>query len=105
MSAHDDDFLAAAAGAPGRDEIALPPSLPAHLRRSRLRRSEVVEYLAAVHGIVIAPSTLAKWAGLGRGPAFSRLHRQPWYGRAEIDRWVAATLKPVAPHGTPATSG
>ncbi len=70
--------------------------MPAHLRKPRLRRPEVVEYLAAVHGIEIAVATLAKWAGLGRGPGFARLHRTPWYERAEVDRWVAATLMPAA---------
>lgn len=91
-----DDGRHPAAVAPGRDD---PLPLPAHLRKPRLRRPEVVEYLAVVHGIEIAGSTLAKWAGLGRGPAFARLHRTPWYERVELDRWVAATLKPAAIDG------
>lgn len=68
--------------------------LPAHLRKPRLRRSEAAEYLSLAHGIAVAPATLAKWATLGSGPAFERLHRTVFYQRAAIDQWVAATLKP-----------
>lgn len=87
------------AAGPGRDEI--PPDvgrLPPHLRKPRLRRSEAVEYLAIVHGVEIRPGTLAKWAALGAGPAFDRLNRTPLYRRGEIDRWVAANLKPAIVH-------
>ncbi len=69
--------------------------LPTHLRKVRLRRAEVAEYLEAAHGIVVAPSTLAKWASQGSGPPYALLNRSPLYERVEIDRWVAATLKPV----------
>lgn len=87
---------AAPAAAPGRDETRHPDvGLPPRLRKPRLRRTEAAEYLAAVHGIEIAPATLAKWAGLGSGPAFERLNRTPLYRRGELDRWVAANLIPV----------
>ena len=69
--------------------------LPARLRKPRLRRTEAAEYLALVHGIEIAPATLAKWAGIGRGPPFGRLYGTPMYPRDGIDQWVAATLAPV----------
>lgn len=78
--------------------VAGPDLLPAHLRKPRLRRSEAAEYLALVHGIEVRPATLAKWATLGDGPAFDRLHRTPLYRRGELDRWVAATLRPVVVH-------
>lgn len=69
--------------------------LPPRLRKPRLRRQEAAEYLEAVHGITIAPATLAKWAGRGEGPAFERLRRTPWYRRSALDQWVAANLIPV----------
>lgn len=69
--------------------------LPPRLRKPRLRRSEAAEYLALVHGIEIAPATLAKWACQGSGPACEKLHRTPFYRRGELDRWVAASLQPV----------
>lgn len=70
-------------------------NLPAHLRKPRLRRTEAAEYLTLVHGIEIRPTTLAKWATLGDGPAFEKLNRTPLYRRGELDRWVAASLRPV----------
>lgn len=71
------------------------PVVPARLRKPRLRRSEVVEYLALVHGITIAVSTMAKWACTHRGPPFARLHNTPMYERAEVDRWLTVTLAPA----------
>ncbi len=44
--------------------------LPTALRKPRLRRWEAAEYLRLVHGIEVAPATLAKWATVGGGPAF-----------------------------------
>lgn len=82
---------AAAAVDPRRDDLIVP----ARLRKPRLRRTEAAEYLALVHGIAIAPATLAKWAGIGRGPPFGRLYGTPMYPRDGIDQWVAATLAPV----------
>ncbi len=69
--------------------------LPPHLRKLRLRRSEVAEYLLAAHGIEIAPSTLCKWATSGSGPPFDRLNRTPLYPRVGVDAWVASKLKPA----------
>jgi hypothetical protein len=74
--------------------IPSPPDLPARLRKVRLRRLEAVEYLAVVHGIEISPRTLGKWGGLGKGPPFGKMHSTVFYERAEIDRWVAETLRP-----------
>ena len=71
--------------------------LPPHLRKRRLRRREVAEYLAQAHGITIAAQTLAKWATAGSGPAFSRLNRSALYLRTDIDAWVQSALKPAAP--------
>lgn len=69
--------------------------LPRHLRKLRLRRSEVAEYLLTAHGIEIAPSTLSKWATVGVGPPFSRLNRSPLYLRSDIDKWVDTNLVPA----------
>lgn len=71
------------------------PDLPPHLRKRRLRRREVAEYLAAAHGIEIAPATLSKWATAGDGPPFDRLNRTPLYLRSGVDAWVASKLKPA----------
>lgn len=70
-------------------------TVPARLRKPRLRRTEAAEYLALAHGIEIAPATLAKWACVGRGPPFGKLYGSPLYARDDIDRWVAAELAPV----------
>jgi len=80
-----------AAAGPRRDE-----TLPARLRKPRLRRTEAAEYLELAHGIKIAPATLAKWACVGRGPPFGKLYGSPFYEPAAIDAWVAAELAPVA---------
>jgi len=72
------------------------PALPARLRKPRLRRTEVVEYLALAHGIEIAAATLAKWAVAGRGPPYEKLNRTPLYRRDAVDQWVAVELAPVA---------
>jgi hypothetical protein len=69
--------------------------LPRHLRKPRLRRTEVSEYLELVHGIVIAPATLAAWAHRKTGPPFSKLYATPFYLRTELDAWVRDTLRPV----------
>jgi len=87
---------AAPAGGLRRDDtLSQSVELPPHLRKPRLRRAEAVQYLALVHGIEIAASTLSKWACAGSGPPFARLHRTPLYERAAIDRWVAAMLTPA----------
>lgn len=72
------------------------PALPPRLRKPRLRRTELVEYLLLVHGIEIAASTLAKWAVTRRGPPFEKLNRTPLYRRDAVDQWVAVELAPVA---------
>jgi hypothetical protein len=66
--------------------------LPPHLRRPRLRRWEAAEYLGLVHGLQIAPATLAKLASIGGGPAFHRANRTPFYPVDELDRWAEARL-------------
>lgn len=69
-------------------ELCLPP----HLRKPRLRRWEASEYLGLVHGIQLAPTTLAKMATVGGGPAYHKSLRTPLYPTEELDRWAAERL-------------
>ena len=66
--------------------------LPRHLQKPRLRRWEASEYMAFVHGITVAPATLAKLASVGGGPGFHRVGRIPLYPRDELDRWATEKL-------------
>jgi hypothetical protein len=69
--------------------------LPSELRKPRLRRWEASDYLRIVHGLVLAPSTLAKLASIGGGPAYNDSNRTPMYPKDELDRWAAARLGPL----------
>lgn len=69
-------------------ELCLPP----HLRKPRLRRWEASEYLELVHGIRLAPTTLAKLATIGGGSAYHKSLRMPLYPVEELDRWAAERL-------------
>jgi hypothetical protein len=73
-------------------EGAPPLCLPLALRKPRLRRWEASEYLEVVHGLVIAPATLAKWASIGGGPRFHKSLRTPLYPTAELDLWAVDRL-------------
>lgn len=72
----------------GTVELTLPPAL----RKPRLRRWEASDYLRLVHGIEVAPASLAKWASTGGGPAYNKCNRTPLYPRDELDRWAAEQL-------------
>lgn len=74
----------------GTEKISLPP----HLRKPRLRRPEVVEYLELKHGITISAATLAKYAvkGVGGGPPYNLSVRTPLYPVAELDLWAHERL-------------
>jgi hypothetical protein len=60
--------------------------------RKFLRRKAASKYLHDVHGIVRAPSTLAKYAVVGGGPVFQRIGRDPVYTTLGLDEWVASML-------------
>lgn len=79
-----------------RAEDLRPPTpelrLPSALHKPCLRRWEAVDYLRLVHGIEVAPATLAKWASVGGGPSFNRVGRTPLYPTAELDRWALDRL-------------
>jgi hypothetical protein len=72
----------------GTPSACLPPAL----RKPRLRRWEVSEYLKLMYGIEIAPATLAKWASIGGGPRFHKSLRTPLYPTAELDIWAVNRL-------------
>jgi len=59
-----------------------------------LRRKAASEYLHDTHGLERAPSTLAKLAVTGGGPAFRRIGRTPLYDPRDLDTWVASELSP-----------
>jgi hypothetical protein len=59
-----------------------------------LRRKAASEYLHQAHGVERAPSTLAKLAVTGGGPAFRRIGRVPLYAADDLDAWVASKLGP-----------
>ena len=61
-----------------------------------LRRTEASRYLREVHGVPVAPSTLAKLACNGAGPIFRKLGAIPLYSTADLDAWARSRLgKPV----------
>jgi hypothetical protein len=71
---------------------------PQHRRRNRedwpprLRRREASAYLAEVHGLQEAPSTLAKKACLGGGPVFESFGRVPYYRTESLDSYAESRL-------------
>jgi hypothetical protein len=78
------------------NEISMPAGpeviLPSNLRKPRLRRWEAAEYLKLVHGIEVAPATLAKWVTVGGGPEYQKMNRTPLYPTASLDAWVTQKL-------------
>lgn len=57
-----------------------------------LRRKPAASYLNDTWGIPTAPSTLAKLAVVGGGPAFYSAGRTPLYAPEELDRYAKAKL-------------
>lgn len=72
----------------GPAELCLAPAL----RRPRLNTSEASEYLLAVHGVKIAPATLAKLRSVGGGAQFQKCGVTPVYPRESLDAWALARL-------------
>jgi hypothetical protein len=61
-----------------------------------LRRRDASRYLRMVYGIVVQPSTLAKWHCLrSDGPAAYHAGRTPLYPPAELDAWAIRRLGPL----------
>ena len=57
-----------------------------------LRRKPAANYLNDTWGVPTAPSTLAKMAVVGGGPAFHSAGRIPLYAIEELDRYAKAKL-------------
>lgn len=77
----------------GNRQSETPPAcLPPTLNKPRLRRWEASEYLRIVHGLEVAPATLAKLASVGGGPAFNKAGRVPLYPKPELDAWADKRL-------------
>ena len=77
---------------------------PAYMIKPRLRRREASQYLAEIHGIELAPVTLAKLACIGGGPSFHKAGRWPLYPTAELDRWAAERLGRLLPNTSKAAA-
>ena len=58
----------------------------------RMRRVNASEYLRQMHGLSFAPSTLAKMAVVGGGPAYRKAGNVPLYDPADLDAWAEAKL-------------
>jgi hypothetical protein len=60
-----------------------------------LTRREVPSYLREKHGepAVVTEKTLAKYAVLGGGPAFTKFGRKVGYTPDNLDAWVAARAR------------
>jgi len=61
----------------------------------RLRRTAASDYLKETWGLSYKPTTLAKLATLGGGPAFEHFGRWPLYRADELDNWVLSRLSPL----------
>ena len=57
-----------------------------------LRRADAARYIRETHGIPCAPTTLAKYAVLGGGPAFRKAGKFPIYSRDDLDTWARSRL-------------
>jgi len=57
-----------------------------------LRRWEASQYLLEVHGLQVAPGTLAKKACLGTGPEICFVNGIPFYRPTGLDVWTKALI-------------
>lgn len=67
----------------------------AHPWPRRMRRAAASKYLFAEHGVSLAPSTLAKLAVIGGGPAYRLDGRYPVYDRPVLDAYAITRLGPL----------
>ncbi len=61
-------------------------------RERKYRRAEASEYLKQEHGLDFAPTTLAKLATTGGGPAFYSGPKFPLYPQSGLDEWAKQKL-------------
>ena len=57
-----------------------------------MRRADAARYIRETHGIPCAPTTLAKYACIGAGPAFRKAGKFPVYSRVDLDAWANQRL-------------
>jgi hypothetical protein len=57
-----------------------------------MRRADAARYIRENHGIPCAPTTLAKYACIGGGPAFRKAGKFPIYSRDDLDAWAEQRL-------------
>lgn len=62
---------------------------------ARMRRGLASRYLAEVHGVQLAPATLAKLACLGGGPRYMKDGLYPLYPAECLDEFAASRLGPL----------
>lgn len=60
--------------------------------RPRLRRKQVPQYLAEIHGIDITKKTLEAYATRGGGPLMQYAGRIPLYRIQDLDDWANGRL-------------
>jgi hypothetical protein len=73
------------------DNLPLPLALPTYLRRA-----DAARYIRTTYGIPCGPTTLAKYACVGGGPAFRKAGKFPIYSKDDLDAWANQRLgKPV----------
>jgi len=69
-----------------------------------MRRADAARYIRETYAFPCVPTTLAKYACLGGGPAFRKAGKFPIYSRDDLDAWAKQRLGEVVP-STSALSG
>ena len=69
-----------------------------------LRRWEASQYLLEVHGLQVAPASLAKKACLGIGPEICFVNKIPFYRPTALDAWAKVVIGKPTTHARKDTS-
>ena len=78
------------------DAVAVSLQRPSAGWAPNLRRAQASEYLLQNYGIIIKPSTLAKWFCIkSDGPPAFVAGRTPLYPREALDAWAIKHLGPL----------
>jgi hypothetical protein len=57
-----------------------------------MRRADAARYIRETYAFPCVPTTLAKYACLGGGPAFRKAGKFPIYSRDDLDEWAKERL-------------
>jgi hypothetical protein len=57
-----------------------------------MRRADAARYIRETYAFPCVPTTLAKYACLGGGPAFRKAGKFPIYSRDDLDAWAKQRL-------------